>query len=89
MPIGPREWQPGTKTLKVRAQDNHGYEYPVSLEMDKYHKWVLRIEDTPGHWYMSTLLEDGRFPETISVDLGQKWDIINFGDVMREAVTRI
>lgn len=89
MASGPREWKPGMKHLKIRALDNHGYEYPVTLEMDKDHKWVLGIEGTPGHWWMSTLLEEGRILGTISVDAGQKWDIINFGDVMREAIERI
>jgi len=88
--MGPRDWHPGIKDLKTRARDNHGYEYPVYLEMDqKYMQWVLHIGDTPGHWLMSTLLQSRTIGSRISIDFGQKWDVINFDEIMAEAVDLI
>ena len=87
---GPRDWHPGIKVLKTRAKDNHGYEYTVYLEMDpKDKKWVLHVEDTPGHWYMSTLMESPELRSTISLDFGQRWDVINFDEIMAEAIDLI
>jgi hypothetical protein len=84
--MGPRDWHPGVKPLRTKARDNHGYEYRVYLEMDKDRKWVLHVADTPGHWYMSTLLESTGLRDRISLDFGQKWDVINFDEIMAEAV---
>lgn len=51
-------------------------------------KWVLRIEGTPGSWYLSTLLE-GSPTNTIWIDLGQDWKCINLLEILREAVRSI
>lgn len=49
-------------------------------------KWILRIKDTPGSWYMTTLLEDGgQYPNGIVIDGGQNWSIVNFQEVLDEA----
>lgn len=47
-------------------------------------KWVLKIQDTPGHWYMSDLV-CGSNSGMIYLDYGQGWYVTNFGDVLREA----
>lgn len=87
---GPRDWHPGIKVLKTKAKDNHGYEYEVYLEMDPQKmRWVLHIGDTPGHWLMSTLLENRHFDSVISIDFGQNWNVINFDKIMAEAVTLV
>lgn len=99
-----------TKTLKVKALDNHGHKYPVELRFEREscglsrlpdgtmgkhrtNKWVLHITTTPGHWYMSTLLEEDRHGRTmgkvISIDFGQNWNCINFDEVMKEAKEQI
>lgn len=49
-------------------------------------KWVLKIKDTPGSWYMSTLLgSGGLYPGGIAIDYGQKWNCTNFQEVLNEA----
>lgn len=95
---GPKDWTPSSsleKKLKTKARDNHGYSYDVWLVFDHSDvmgwKWLLRIEGTPGHWYMSTLLEYGGYPrgKFISIDAGQGWNVINFDEVMAEAIELI
>jgi hypothetical protein len=49
------------------------------------HKWVLSIENTPGKWYMSTLLESDKYSSGISLDFGQNWNCDNFQEVLNEA----
>jgi hypothetical protein len=94
---GPKDWNPrdgAKKKLKARALDNHGHEYAVWLSFEHSDimgwKWILGVEDTPGHWYMSTLLENG-YPRHrwIAIDCGQDWNIVNFDQVMKEAVDLI
>lgn len=95
---GPKDWDPGRigldHTLKTKALDNHGHRYAVRLVFDHSDimgwKWLLRIENTPGHWYMSTLLEHG-YPRQsgIAIDAGQNWNIINFDEVVAEAIELI
>jgi hypothetical protein len=83
--------------LKTRAitTDRNGtvYGYDVVLEPSRWdgdESLVLRIKDTPGSWYLSTLFGKDEFSfsrpvgETISIDTGQNWDCINMGDIMRE-----
>lgn len=94
---GPKDWTPTDATrkkLRTRAKDNHGHQYDVWLEFHPSEvmgwKWVLRIDGTPGHWYMSTLLEGG-YPRgnLASIDYGQNWNVTNFGEVLEEAVDLI
>ena len=94
---GPKDWVPSSqkalrKKLKTEALDNHGYRYAVWLLFDHSEpmgwKWILRIDGTPGSWYMSTILEGG-IRDKISIDYGQRWDCINFREIMQEAITLI
>jgi hypothetical protein len=96
---GPEDWDPrGLIPLKTPALDNHGHQYSVFLERKSGDgmypttpegNWILGIEGAPGHWYMGTLLEgekQGHFRGgRISLDFGQKWDCINFDEVLAEA----
>lgn len=88
------------KTLKIKAKDNHGHEYGVELQMwtapnrpmsdSSRDKWILRILNTPGSWYMSTLLEShNHWQYGIAIDLGQGWYCTNFREVMDEAKQEI
>ena len=80
------------KVLKTYARDNRGHVHQVVLELktnvlpDFDHKWILRIEGTPGHWYMSTLLER---PFHGPISIHGDWSCENFGDVLKEALTLI
>lgn len=93
---GPKDWTPSSsleKKLKTKARDNHGYSYDVWLRFENRYasmgyKWTLHIDGTPGHWFMSTLLLHGP-SDQISIDHGQRWDVINFREIMDEAVTLI
>lgn len=94
MPKGPRDWAPGIKTLKTKAKDNHGYEYEVYLDLTKdSKKWVLHVDNTPGHWYMTTLIESmlvrGNRLDRLAIDHGQGWYVENFRDIMVEAIDKI
>lgn len=82
---------PSTKRLQTPAIDNHGRQFQVVLEMSMRRNlpaWILRVEGG-REWYMSTLMEAGEIPETMALDFGAGWGIVNFGDVMREALTLI
>ena len=83
------------KTLRTQARDNHGHTYVVELWLkntpSRGKKWVLQIRNTPGSWYMSTLLE-GNYNEKNSkiwIDFGQNWLCSNFGEVMAEAKEQV
>lgn len=79
------------RRLQTPAIDNHGRPFPVVLEMSTRRglpAWILRVEGG-REWYMSTLMESGGIPETMALDFGAGWGIVNFGDVMREALTLI
>ena len=88
-----KDWDPKRpiKQLEAKAIDNHGFEYNVHLALEKYlgrPAWVLVIEDTPGRWYMATILEEG-WADLIWIDYGQRWSIVNFIEIMREAITLV
>lgn len=77
------------KTLTTKATDNHGHSYDVTLiqvQHGKFDKkdWVLRMLNTPGGWYMTTL-EEKPIESTIYLDMGQNWTCTNFDAVMAEA----
>ena len=81
-----------TIDLTVQARDNHNCFYDISLQEalrvgHEKHDYVLRIHNTPGQWFMTTL--EGRPNPTsnvISIDWGAKWDCINFAQVMDAAL---
>lgn len=87
-----------TFTLTTKAHTSGGYEYPVTLvesenqyrgcKGDHYPRkndFTLRIQGTPGQWYMTTL-EQNPLRDRIAIDFGQNWYCTNFGAVMAEAV---
>jgi len=56
-------------------------------------KWVLHIVDTPGQWYVSTLLgADEGFAacgNELYIDGGQEWLCTNMDAIMKEALALI
>lgn len=87
-----KDWNPHMRILKTKAVDNAGYQYHVSLERSTTYfpgEWVLKIGHTPGQWMMSTLLERGLRHNEIYIDAGQGWKVVNFNDVLREAMTMV
>ena len=77
------------RQLAVKAEDNHGYKYDVVLrQAEENGKLLLDVKGTPATWYLSTLLE-GEKSDRIYIDVGQEWLIINFAEVMKEAVDNI
>jgi len=57
------------------------------------YKWVLHIVDTPGQWYVSTLLgADEGFAacgNELYIDGGQEWLCTNMDAIMKEALALI
>jgi hypothetical protein len=86
-------------TAHTTARDhNRIYDHAVSLTLNWEYKWILVIEETPGQWYMETLLlgwpepdevEVIRVPETMAVDAGQEWMVLNWREVMTAAIREI
>lgn len=74
-------------TLKTIARDNYGYEHAVTLTPKEFYgdNAVLKIQNTPGSWFMSTLWEYQ--PSQIAIDYGQGWMCTNIQDVLKEART--
>ena len=53
---------------------------------DKFNGLILSIEDTPGYWYLSTLLEEPsalNYNE-IAIDGGAKWYCTNWQEIAKE-----
>lgn len=75
------------RTLNTKALDNFGYAYDVVLLPSDYKgfekEYLLRILGTGASWFMSTLANHTE--PRISIDLGQKWDCVNFWAVLAEA----
>lgn len=46
-------------------------------------KWVLRVHDTPGSWYLDGLLE--MRGSVIYLDFGQRWMCTNLNEIIKEA----
>ncbi len=81
-----------THKLNTTVQDNHGYTYTTSLyKRDGADEWVLRVDNTPGHWYMSTLQgtcpysSGRRVGDSMSIDWGQQWSVTGFAAALAEA----
>jgi len=84
------------KKLPVMAISNKGYNYEVELVLrESKHfglKWVLIIVNTPGQWYISTLLNSQYNPagsKVMWIDYGQNWRIENFDEVLAAAKAAI
>lgn len=76
------------KELNVKAKDNHGHVYDVIVfyhaeDEVPAHDAVLKIVNTPGSWYISTL-RDSTVDKVISLDWDQNWNIINFDEIKQE-----
>jgi len=60
------------------------------LEYTENREWVLRIDGTPGSWYMKTLLERPvTRSSSMALDVGQGWTCLNFSEVLQAAVKTI
>ena len=77
------------KTLKTIARDNQGYEYAVTLTPQEFQgeNAVVKIETTPGSWFLSTLWEYK--PPQIAIDHGQGWMCVNIQEILTEARTLV
>lgn len=79
-----------TLTLTTKATDNHGYSYEVVLTETDHPgftktDWVLKIQSTPGQWYLTTLEERPNRGPVISIDHGARWACTNFDAILAEA----
>ena len=67
-------------------------EYPVHIKLDTDYSngFILKIEDTPGSWHMSTLMGDrygnayNENNQVLSIH-GMKWMCVNIFDLLKEA----
>lgn len=76
--------KPILMTLNVKATDNHGHEYGVTLRDGAGfgRSPIVSIDGTPGKWFMSTLIahRDNR----LSIDYGQGWYCTNWNEIAEE-----
>jgi hypothetical protein len=81
-----------TYELKNTVRCNHGYSYKVSLKLKAGDTdWVLSVDNSPGSWYLKTLLGLGHFSngptgDFIWLDWGQRWSVSGMAEVIKEAV---
>ena len=77
--------------LATKAMDNRGYEYPVSVfqlegATGKFAgKWIIKIHDTSGSWYLHMLLKERREDARLAIDYGQDWWCTNLQPLLAEA----
>jgi hypothetical protein len=82
-------------TLKTKAICNGGNEYEVHLDQEKGKEVVLKVDNTPGQWCVSDLIGIGAlrwngFPDRfIYIDFGQDWRVVNFDEILREALPMV
>ena len=82
-----------TYQLKNTVTCNHDYTYEVYLRLKDGDKdWVLSVENSPGSWYLKTLLgldhfSNGPTGDFIWLDWGQKWSVSGLAPVITEAVS--
>lgn len=84
------ESKPTELRLPIKATSNGDkYSYAVLLRKDNYGtgKIVLRLEGTPGQWYLETLLnrESRGDRDYIAIDFGQNWIWTNPNEVLEVA----
>jgi hypothetical protein len=67
------------------------YRHPVHLiegtmkYTPTYNGVVLSISDTPGSWYVDTLMEgDAKYNNIMYIDFGAKWICSNWSEIMKE-----
>lgn len=79
------------KKLKAEAHDNRGKVYPVQIDFDdSSKKWTLSVVGLGGRgqWYLHNFT-GGNIPEAIAIDFGSQWGIVNFRELVEEALTLI
>lgn len=76
--------------LKTKALTNRGKSHNVYLivssQFSETDETSLHIENTPGCWFMESLLSGGLEHNELSIDFGARWSCINRSDLIREAV---
>ena len=78
------------KLLDVKANDNYGKKRDVYLTQEQGEEVCVYIDQTPGRWSVSTLLgvDDLKISnacgDTLYVDYGQDWKILNMLEVLAE-----
>lgn len=80
-----------TLTTKVRTSTRGGpeHEHPVMVLAGDL-GYILRIDGTPGSWYLSTLVSDkGVIVDAIAVDFGQGWNAYGMRAAVCEALALI
>jgi len=85
-----------TEELKYRDRGEKVYEHPVHiikgerLRDDKFNGLILSIQDTPGSWYLETLVDGyGGRPSALNynemaIDGGAKWYCTNWSEIAAE-----
>lgn len=82
------------RLLDTPARDNEGNLLSVVLYLMTTNgppRWILKILDTEGHWYLSTLLEThfmSQGTRPLSID-GKGRSVTNMADVLLDAVGKI
>lgn len=84
-----------TYELKNTVRCNHGYTYKTCLRLKDGDKdWVLSVENSPGSWYLKTLLgldhfSNGPTGDFIWLDWGQRWSVTGMAAAIKEAVDHL
>ena len=85
-----------TRTLDVKALDNRGRTHTVDLftSVERTPKLrerlILRLNGTPGSWYLQTLLlgwppsSRASVPTRMSIDMGAGWEWVNVAEVLAD-----
>jgi hypothetical protein len=78
-------------TLKTKAYSGKDYYYNVNIISDndnsmvkKGYKYILSIENTPGSWYIKTLLEGNSMNSSVISIQGNEWFCYNWDEIMKE-----
>lgn len=84
--------------IKAATRNRQGETFSYDVELMEvnnqanaavYGKYILKIKNTPGNWYFSTLKQRSRpgepYPKRIAIDSGQGWYCENFDEIMKEA----
>lgn len=79
------------KTKAITHGENKDYEYTVKILQgksefhDDFDHMILSVENTPGSWYLSTLMEHDSFHKSYAViDGGSNWTIDNWDKISKE-----
>lgn len=79
------------KTKAISLGDKKNYEYNVNIIQgerkfpDEYDSLILSIQETPGAWYVSTLMDgDSFYRDKAVIDGGLRWYVDNWADISKE-----